>query len=133
MKVNAGINLDSGLIHSVVVAVANVHHLTPAAEQLLGNEDVVFGDADYQGIEKGPEIASKAAEFRVAVRPRKRRTLPDSPEGRLQDLIETAKVHVRAKIEHPFRGIFAKPAGGCSNSSAFKQPGRAAWPRTATK
>jgi hypothetical protein len=31
--------------------------------------------------------------------------LPDSPEGRLDDLIETAKAHIRAKVEHPFRVI----------------------------
>jgi IS5 family transposase len=32
----------------------------------------------------------------------KRRALPDTPEGRLQDLIETAKAHIRSKVEHPF-------------------------------
>jgi IS5 family transposase len=31
--------------------------------------------------------------------------LPDTPDGRLQDLIETAKAHIRAKVEHPFRVI----------------------------
>jgi len=39
------------------------------------------------------------------MRPGKRRSLPDTPDGRLQDLIETAKAHVRAKVEHPFRVI----------------------------
>jgi hypothetical protein len=29
----------------------------------------------------------------------------DTPEGRLDDLIETAKAHIRAKGEHPFRVI----------------------------
>lgn len=33
----------------------------------------------------------------------KRRVLPEIPERRLQDLIETAKAHVRSKVEHPFR------------------------------
>jgi IS5 family transposase len=45
------------------------------------------------------------AEFRVAMRPGKRRVLPDTPEGKLQDLIETAKAHIRSKVEHPFRVI----------------------------
>ena len=39
------------------------------------------------------------------MRPGKRRALPDTPDGRLQDLIEAAKAHVRAKVEHPFRVI----------------------------
>jgi|694.fasta_scaffold14194_12 hypothetical protein len=43
--------------------------------------------------------------FRVAMRPGKRRVLPDTPEGRLDDLVETAKAHIRAKVEHPFRVI----------------------------
>jgi hypothetical protein len=30
------------------------------------------------------------------MRPGKRRMLPDTPEGRLDDLIETAKAHIRA-------------------------------------
>jgi hypothetical protein len=46
--------------------------------------------------------------------------LPNTDEGRPQDLIETAKAHVRAKVEHPFRVIFAKPAGGRSSSSDSK-------------
>ena len=35
----------------------------------------------------------------------KSRALPDTPDGRLQDLIEAANAHVRAKFEHPFRVI----------------------------
>ena len=105
MKVHAGVDKDSGLIHSVVVTAANVHDLTPAAELLHGDEEVVYGDAGYQGIAKRPEMAGKATEFRVAMRPGKRRALPDTPDGRLQDLIETAKAHIRSKVEHPFRVI----------------------------
>ena len=105
MKVHAGVDKDSGLIHSVVVTAANVHDLTPAAELLHGDEEVVYGDAGYQGIAKRPEMSGAAAEFRVAMRPGKRRALPDTPDGKLQDLIETAKAHIRAKVEHPFRVI----------------------------
>ena len=43
--------------------------------------------------------------FRVAMRPGKRRILPHTTEGRLDDLVETAKTHIRAKGEHPFRVI----------------------------
>ena len=81
----------------------NVHDLTPAAELLLGQETVVYADAGYQGIEKREEMKGKAIGFRVAMRPGKRRALPDTPEGRLDDLIETAKAHIRAKVEYTFR------------------------------
>ena len=82
-----------------------MHDLTPVAELLHGEEEVVYSDAGYQGIAKRPEMAGKATEFRVAMRPGKRRALPDTPDGKLQDLIETAKAHIRSKVEHPFRVI----------------------------
>ena len=31
--------------------------------------------------------------------------MPHTPKGRLLDLVKTAKAHIRAKIEHPFRVI----------------------------
>ena len=105
MKVHIGVDKDNGLIHSIETTSANVHDLTPAAELLHGEETVVYADAGYQGIEKREEMQGKAIGFRVAMRPGKRRALPDTPEGRLDDLIETAKAHIRAKGEHPFRVI----------------------------
>ena len=47
IKVHTGVDKDLGLIHSVVVTAANVHDLTPAAELLHGEEEVVSGDAGY--------------------------------------------------------------------------------------
>jgi IS5 family transposase len=90
MKVHIGVDKDNGLIHSVETTSANVHDLTPAADLLHGEETVVYADAGYQGIEKREEMQGKAIGFRVAMRPGKRRALPDTPEGRLDDLIETA-------------------------------------------
>ena len=105
MKVHSGVDKDNGLIHSVETTAANIHDLTPAAELLHGDETVVYADAGYQGIEKREEMQGKGIGFRVAMRPGKRRALPDTPEGRLDDLVETAKAHIRAKGEHPFRVI----------------------------
>jgi IS5 family transposase len=103
MKVHIGVDKDTGLIHSVETTAANVHDLTPAAELLHGEETVVYADAGYQGIEKRAEMEGKGIGFRVAMRPGKRRALPYTPEGRVDDLIETAKAHIRAKVEHSFR------------------------------
>ncbi|MCP9855265.1 MULTISPECIES: transposase [unclassified Synechococcus] len=96
---------DSGLIHSVVTTVASVHRLTPSADLLHGNEQVVFGDAGHQGIAMRSAMVGKSMEFRVAIRPGIRRSLPNNPDGKLQDLIEAAKAHIRAKVEHPIRVI----------------------------
>jgi IS5 family transposase len=105
MKIHAGVDKDTGLIHSVVTTAANVHDLTPDAELLHGEETVIYADSGYQGIETREEMKGNAVGFRVAMRPGMRRALPDTPEGQLDDLIETAKAHIRAKGEHPYRVI----------------------------
>jgi IS5 family transposase len=69
LKVHIGVAKDSGLIHSVVITAANVHDLTSAAQLLHGNEEVVYGDAGYQGMAKRPDMAGRKATFRVAMRP----------------------------------------------------------------
>ena len=56
MNVHAGMDKNSGLIHSVVVTAANVHNLTPTADLLHDAERVVYGDTGYQGIAKRPEM-----------------------------------------------------------------------------
>jgi len=71
---------------------------------------VVYADSGYQAIEKLEEMKGKAISLRVAMRPAKQRALPDTPDWRLIDLIETAKAHIRAKGEHSFRVI--KPQFG---------------------
>jgi len=96
------VDSESGLIQSVETTAANVHDLTPASELLHDEESVVYAGAGYQGIEKRSEMVSRGIVPRVAMRPGKRRALPDTPERRVGDLIETAKAHIRAKVEHPF-------------------------------
>ncbi len=59
MKVHIGAGMDIGLIHSVEAIAANVHDLTPAAELLHGEEEVVYADPGYQGIEKRAEMEGK--------------------------------------------------------------------------
>jgi len=62
MKDHTGVDKDSGLIHSVAGMPANVHVLTPANELLHGHEQVVYGDAGYQGIAKWPEMEATKAD-----------------------------------------------------------------------
>jgi IS5 family transposase len=81
MKVHAGVDKDSGLIHSVVVTAANVHDLTPAAELLHGDDEVDYADEGYLVIANRPEMAVNTTVFRVAMQPGKRWDLPDLPES----------------------------------------------------
>jgi len=36
------------------------------------------------------------------MQPGKRRALPETPDGRLQKMIETVKAHIRSKVEHQY-------------------------------
>ena len=95
MRCHIGVDAASGLVHSVVSTAANVHELNTAADRLHGEERLIYGDAGHIGIEKREEFRDCDAEFRVAMKPGQRRVLPETAEGRLLDLVETAKAHFR--------------------------------------
>jgi IS5 family transposase len=71
------VDSESGLIHSVETTAANAHDLTPATELLHGQDSVINADAGYHGIEKRSEMEDRGIGFRVAMRPGKRRALPE--------------------------------------------------------
>lgn len=104
-QIRVGLDKDASLILSIVIAAANVHVLSPGAVLLHSQEDVVFADTGYRGIENRPVMKGKADEFLVAIRTGKPQTLPDTPYGRVQDFVDTDKVHILSKGEHLFRVI----------------------------
>ncbi|MGA7180374.1 MAG: IS5 family transposase [Thiobacillaceae bacterium] len=102
MKAHIGVDAESGLTHTVVTTPANVSDVTQAHALLHGAEKTAFGDAGYQGVEKREENRNSTVSWQVALRPGKRRALPDTESGRLCERIEKLKASVRAKVEHPF-------------------------------
>jgi IS5 family transposase len=90
MRCHIGVDAASGLVHSVVSTAANVHELNTEADRVHGEERVIYGDAGHIGIEKRDAFKDCEAEMRIAMKPGQRRVLPDIPEGRLLNLIETA-------------------------------------------
>ena len=99
MKLHIGVDDESGIVHSMSTTAANVHDLTPSAELLHGEEERVWGDAGYQGIEKREEHRGRPVCWNIALRPSRRRTLA---RGSVDDLMERCKASVRAKVEHIF-------------------------------
>jgi len=102
MKMHIGVDDALGLIHSVSTTAANAHDITQADQLLHGEEQRVWGDAGYRGIEKRPEHQEREVDWHIAMRPGKRRQLP---EGGTEAQAERLKAQVRAKVEHPFRYI----------------------------
>jgi len=105
MKAHIGVDARSGLVHTVVSTAANVHDVTQAQKLLHGQETQAWGDAGYQGVEQRPEHAGSPVQWHVAMRPGKRKNLPDTELGHLQEVFEYLKARIRAKVEHPFHII----------------------------
>jgi transposase, IS5 family len=102
MKAHIGVDVHSGLVHSVVGTAAHVNDVTQAGALLHGHEEVAFGDAGYQGVHKRSEAAGPT--WHVAMRPGLRRKLNPFIEPEfIAEQAEKFKASVRAKVEHPFR------------------------------
>ena len=105
MKAHIGVDAETGIVHTLVTTSANINDVTQAHALLHGEERLAFGDAGYQGVEKREENRGRQVEWEIAMRPGKRKALPDTRVGRLQERIEQVKASIRAKVEHPFRII----------------------------
>ncbi|TSE31338.1 IS5 family transposase [Tepidimonas taiwanensis] len=103
MKGHAGVDADSGLIHTVVATAANVHDVTQAPHLLHGNETDVWADSGYRGVDKREETQGLNVRWHVAMRPGQRRALNNSTLlGQVQQALEHVKARIRARGEHPF-------------------------------
>ena len=108
MKAHIGVDADSGLVHTVTTTPANAHDVTQAHALLHGQEEVVFADSGYRGVEKRQEIQDKhgGVDWEIAMMPGKRKALDKTKASQaLTDRIEKIKASIRAKVEHPFRVI----------------------------
>jgi transposase, IS5 family len=102
MKAHIGVDIASGLVHTVATTPANVNDLNMAVRLLHGEEEAAFADAGYQGVHKRPEAAGPT--WHVAMRPGLRRKLnPFIEPDFVAERVEKMKASVRAKVEHPFR------------------------------
>ena len=99
MKVHIGVDSETGVVHSMSATSANVHDVTEAHRLLHGREKRVWGDAGYQGVAKREENEGLDVEWRVAMRPGRRRQLEPGSEAAVE---ERRKASIRAKVEHPF-------------------------------
>jgi IS5 family transposase len=98
----AQVDLESGLVHTVIGTAANVHDINAVQALLQGEETDVYADAGYQGIEKRDQASP--VRWHVAMRPSKRRELNlKDPIDAIYDQIERLKAGIRSKVEHPFR------------------------------
>lgn len=107
MKAHVGVDLDSGLVHTLVGTAANVADIVQAHALLHGEEKVGCGDAGYQGVERRAEVMERLPHVRWLVAA-KRSKVKAMAEGKLKEAtqaLEKAKAQVRAYVEHPFHVV----------------------------
>lgn len=108
MKCHVGVDAGSGLVHTMEVTAANTHDVTVAARLIREDDEVVYGDSGYLGLQKRPEVLEdhhlSAIDYRINRRPS---SLPKVSDNAIdwERLIERRKSSVRCKVEHAFRII----------------------------
>jgi IS5 family transposase len=103
MKIHIGTDSVNGLIHSVETTSANEHDITKAEELLHGDEEAVYGDAGYIGLDHREEMKDRT-ELRYEINLRKS-MVDKMPEGPYKEQVqeeEREKSRVRARVEWPF-------------------------------
>ncbi|MCC7097836.1 MAG: IS5 family transposase, partial [Thermomonas sp.] len=103
MKAHIGVDVESGLVHTVTTTAANAADVTQTEHLLHGSEVVVYADAGYTGAEH--RVARKDLSWHVAEKRGKVKAIVnDAIREATQDL-ETLKARIRARVEHPFRVV----------------------------
>ena len=81
MKAHIGVDVASGLVHTVKGTAANEADITQTAALLHGEEEDVFGDAGYTGADKRPELEDRDVSWNIAIKRSIIKALPESPAG----------------------------------------------------
>ncbi len=108
MKCHVGADAGTGLVHTIEVTPANTHDITVASKLIRSDDEVVYGDSGFVGIQKRPEIKKNehlaSIDYRIVRRPR---SLPKVSDNAIdwERNIENRKSSVRCKVEHAFRII----------------------------
>lgn len=105
MKCHMGVDAGSGYVHSIETTAANVHDIVVASELIRKEDEVVYGDSGYIGIEKREEVQNSEHLCKIEYRiNRRHKSVQRMPEGHIdwEKQIERRKSSVRSKVEHPF-------------------------------
>lgn len=108
MKCHVGVDAWTGIVHTVEVTPANTHDITVTSKLIRPDDEVVYGDSGYIGIQKRPEICENehlsSIDYRIVRRPR---SLPKVSDWAIdwERQIDHRKSSIRCKVEHVFRFI----------------------------
>jgi transposase, IS5 family len=104
MKAHIGVDVASGVVHTLTGTAANKADINQMAAVLHGREEAVFADAGYTGADKRPEHADREVSWNITVKRSIIKALPERLREWAQG-VETALSRVRAWVEHPFHVV----------------------------
>lgn len=111
LKAHIGVDKESGLVHTLVTTAANVSDISQTPALLHGQEDAVWADAGYVGVDKREDMQEALAangqevQWHVAKRRKTVETMMDGWQKKLAQAHEKLKARVRAYVEHPFHVV----------------------------
>ncbi len=101
MKAHIGVDVASGVVHTVTGTAANEADINQTAALLHGREEAVFADAGYTGADKRPEHEDRDVSWNIAIKRSIIKALPKALRD-WAEAVESALSQVRAWVEHPF-------------------------------
>jgi len=111
LKAHIGVDKESGLVHTLATTAANVSDISQTPALLHGQEQDVWLDAGYVGVDKREDMQAALAtngqevKWHIAKRRRSIEKLVDGWQKNLAQAYEKLKAQVRARVEHPFHVI----------------------------
>ena len=110
-KAHIGVDSKTGIAHSVEGTPAKVHDVTMVPELLTGEENVVYGDSGYLGVENREEAVLKNKQgnkinYRINKRPSQIKKMSPKKQEKAK-ITEHHKSSIRSKVEHVF-GVVKK-------------------------
>ena len=104
MKAHIGVDVASGVVHTLTGTAANEADINQMAAVLHGREEAIFADAGYAGADKRPEHAEREVSWNIAIKRGIIKALP-KPLRDVAEPVERALAQVRAWVEHPFHVV----------------------------
>lgn len=73
-EVHIGVDAGNGYVHTITATSANVNDITQTHKLLREDDEVMYGDSEYTGVQKRPEIREnehfRDIDFRITHRPK---------------------------------------------------------------
>ena len=99
MKCHTGIDAGAGFVHSVEVTATNAHDIVMAEQLIRENDEVVYDDAGYLGMERHSEIMDDFHKLNIDYR------INQHSGKDWFHIIKHQNSAVRCKVEHPYQLI----------------------------